>query len=167
MQAGAMKIDEIPVPQGTLIAPYAEKEAHYTDCFETPIASTVSLEAFVKAFYTQPLFKAERLILRLLARQNSTDAEAEALAKGTTDRFAVWQVEGRTPAELLMADQAGRTMSWLMVTEDCLRFGSIVVPQRTKSGKLTLGPVFHSLIGAHKVYSRALLSGAARRASKD
>ncbi len=163
MQAGAMKIDEIPVPQGTLIAPYAEKEAHYTDCFETPVSAPVSLETFVYAFYTQPLFKAERVVLRLLAQQASTDAEAEALAKGTTDRFAVWQVEGRTPAEILMADRAGRTMSWLMVTEDRMRFGSIVVPQRTKSGKLTLGPVFHSLIGAHKVYSRALLSGAARR----
>lgn len=164
MQAGGMKIEETPVPPGTLIAPFAEKEAHYTDCFETPIPGLVPLRTFVKAFYTQPLFKAERLVLRLLARQGSTDAEAEALAIGTADSFAVWNVAGRTATELLMADRAGRTLSWLMATDTCLRFGSVVVPQRDRSGTLTPGPVFHSLIGAHKVYSRLLLSGAARRA---
>ncbi|WP_299592378.1 hypothetical protein [uncultured Tateyamaria sp.] len=162
-----MKIDEIPVPHGTLIVPFSEKEAYYTDCFETPVAAPVSLETFVRAFYTQPLFQAERLVLRLLAWQASTDAEAAALAAGIADRFAMWQVSGRSDTELLMADRTGRTMSWLMATEGCLRFGSVVVPQRTKSGKLTLGPVFHSLIGAHKVYSRALLSGAVRRAQPD
>ncbi|WP_189369833.1 hypothetical protein [Tateyamaria omphalii] len=162
-----MKIDEIPVPQGTLIAPYADKEAHYTDCFETVVSGPVSLAAFIKAFYIQPLFKAERIVLRVLARQASTDAEVLALASGSIDRFAVWEVEERTAEELLMVDKSGRTMSWLMATEDRLRFGTIVVPQRNKLGKLTLGPVFHSLTGAHKVYSRALLSGAARRVQKD
>jgi hypothetical protein len=44
-----------------------------------------------------------------------------------------------------------------------LRFGSVVVPVPGRGGKLTLGPVFHSLQGAHKIYSRALLAGAVRR----
>ena len=66
-----------------------------------------------------------------------------------------------------MADRSGRTMSWLMVDADHLRFGSVVVPERSRSGKLTLGPVFHSLLSAHKVYSRALLAGAARRVQPD
>ncbi len=162
-----MKIDEIPLPDGTLIAPFATKEAHYTDCFETPVAQPVSLRAFIRAFYTQPLFKAERLVLRIAAKQPSSDDDVMALAKGTADRFAVWDVANRTGTELLMADRSGRTMSWLMTTPDALRFGSVVVPQRTKSGKLTLGPVFHSLLTAHKVYSRALLAGAARRVQPD
>ncbi|WP_147106242.1 hypothetical protein [Tateyamaria sp. syn59] len=162
-----MKIDETSVPPGTLIAPFAAKEAHYTDCFETPVSAPVSLCAYIHAFYTQPLFQAERVVLRLAARQPSTDAEAQALADGQTDGFAVWSVSGRTDHELLMADRSGRTMSWLMVDAQHLRFGSVVVPQRTKSGKLTLGPVFHSLLSAHKVYSRALLSGAARRVQAD
>ncbi|MBY5932163.1 DUF2867 domain-containing protein [Tateyamaria omphalii] len=164
---GDMKIDEIPLPSGSLIAPFAKKEAHYTDCFETPVSMPVILEAFIRAFYTQPLFKAERLVLRIAARQPSSDAEAHALAAGQSDRFAVWGVEGRTDRELLMADRSGRTMSWLMADAGHLRFGSIVVPERTKSGRLTLGPVFHSLLSAHKVYSRALLSGAARRVQMD
>ncbi|WP_052249630.1 hypothetical protein [Tateyamaria sp. ANG-S1] len=162
-----MKIDEIPVPPGSLIAPFAEKEAHYTDCFETPVSRPISLGAFIYAFYTQPLFKAERLVLRIAARQPSTDGEARALADGQTDGFAVWAVAGRSDSELLMADRSGRTMSWLMADAGHLRFGSVVVPARTRSGKLTLGPVFHSLLSAHKVYSRALLSGAVRRVQKD
>ncbi|MEL6465414.1 MAG: hypothetical protein AAFQ58_10640 [Pseudomonadota bacterium] len=159
-----MKIDQIPVPDGTLIAPYAHKAGHYTDCFETPVAAPVSLAAFIHAFYTQPLFKAERVVLRLAAGQSSTDADAQALADGDSQQFAVWTVAGRTETEVLLAERSGRTMSWLMVTPAALRFGSVVVPVRQRSGKLTLGPVFNSLVGPHKVYSRALLSGAARRA---
>ncbi|APX13792.1 hypothetical protein BWR18_09085 [Tateyamaria omphalii] len=143
------------------------KEAHYTDCFETPVSAPVSLAAFIRAFYTQPLFKAERLVLRIAARQPSTDAEVQALADGQADAFAVWSVSGRNEQELLMADRSGRTLSWLMADAGHLRFGSVVVPERTKLGKLTLGPVFHSLLSAHKVYSRALLSGAVRRVQPD
>ena len=111
----------------------------------------------------QGVEKAAVTPLRIAARQPSTDADVAALASGTADTFAVWTVAGRTGHELLMADRSGRTMSWLMVDADHLRFGSVVVPVAGRGGKLTLGPVFHSLLGAHKVYSRALLSGAARR----
>jgi hypothetical protein len=162
-----MKIDEVPLPDGTLIAPFGLKEAHYTDCFETPVDQPVALSAFIRAFYAQPLFRAERVVLRFAAGQPSTDADVAALAEGPADRFAVWSVSGRTKSELLVADRSGRTLSWLMVTPNALRFGSVVVPQRARSGKLTLGPVFHSLLSAHKVYSRALLSGAARRVQPD
>ncbi|WP_299042693.1 hypothetical protein [uncultured Tateyamaria sp.] len=159
-----MKIDEISVPDGTLIAPYAQKDGHYVDCFETPVTTPVTLPVYIRAFYTQPLFRAERVVLRLVAGQPSTDADVQALADGGSSDLAVWQVEARRDAEILMVDRSGRTLSWLMVTPSALRFGSVVVPVRTKSGKLTLGPVFQSLLSAHKIYARALLSGAARRA---
>jgi hypothetical protein len=161
-----MQIEETEVPPGSLIAPYAAREGHYTDCFETPLATSVALPGLITAFYTQPLFQAERLVLRLLARSPSTDAEVAALAQGTTDRFAVWRVEARNETEVLLAARDKRTKSWLQVTPDALRFGSVVVPVAGRRGKPTLGPVFHSLIGAHKVYSRALLAGAARRVAK-
>ena len=156
-----MQIEETDVPTGSLIGQYAQAEGHHTDCF---VATGVQAElpAFIEAFYTQPLFQAERLVLRLAARARSTDAEAAALAQGMADRFAVWHVAGRTETELLMAEASGRTMSWLSVA-DGLAFGSVVVPVRDRRGRLTLGPVFHSLMGAHKYYSRALLAGAARR----
>jgi len=158
-----MKIDEVPPPDHGLIAPFSRAEAHYVDCFRTPVAGSVPLSVYIRAFYTQPLFQAERLVLRLAAGARSTDAEAEALASGDAHSFAVWEVSARTDHDILLIDRSGRTMSWLMVAEDALYFGSVVVPQRGRNGKLTLGPVFHSLLGAHKVYARALLAGAARR----
>ena len=155
-----MDIRQTDVPPGSLIAPFATAEGHYADCFVAP-GFGADLATFIAAFYTQSLMRAERVVLRVAAGAQSTDAEAVALAAGETDRFAVWKVKQRTETELLMADASGRTMSWLSVTGD-LAFGSVVVPVRDRRGRLTLGPVFHSLLGAHRLYSRALLAGAAR-----
>lgn len=156
-----MDIRQTDVPAGSLIAPYATSEGHYTDCFVVA-GSDGDLPAFIEAFYTQPLMRAERVVLRIAARAPSTDAEARALAHGRADRFAVWTVSQRTETEILLADASGRTLSWLSVAAG-LAFGSVVVPVPDRRGRLTLGPVFHSLRGAHKLYSRALLAGAARR----
>ncbi|WP_299280273.1 hypothetical protein [uncultured Tateyamaria sp.] len=161
-----MQIDEITTPDGSLIADYARRVGYYTDCFETPVAAPVSLPDFITAFYTQPLFRAERVVLRLLARAPSSDAEVAALASGRGETFAVWRVEARRDDQILLAERSGRTMSWLQATPDALRFGSVVVPVPGRGGAPTLGPVFQSLMGAHKVYSRALLSGAVRRGAR-
>lgn len=163
MQAMAMIVNETALPKSSLIAPYSQVEGQYADCFECPNPKGVDLEAFVHAFYTQPLFQAERLVLRIAARAPATDADVAELAAGIADQFAVWHVVDRTPDELLLKDKRGRTLSWLQAGADVLRFGSVVVPVPGRGGKPTLGPVFQSLLGAHKVYSRALLSGAARR----
>lgn len=158
-----MQIDEVSIPAGTMLAEYEGREAHYADCFEAPVRTPVALPDYIRAFYTQPLFRAERVVLRFAAKAPSTDADVGALAAGTCDDFAVWRLEARSAHEILLADRGGRTMSWLMVAPDVVRFGSVVVPARDRRGRLTLGPVFHSLLSAHKVYSRALLSGAVRR----
>ena len=158
-----MKIVECPLPDGSLIAPFGVAEGHYADCFEVAVSSPVSLASFIHAFYTQPLFQAERVVLRLAAGARSSDAGARALADGAADKFAVWTVKDRRADEILLAEASGRTMSWLAVAPDALRFGSVVVPVRDRRGRLTLGPVFPSLLGAHKLYSRALLAGATRR----
>ena len=160
---GGMDIRETEHPAGSLIAQYAAREAHHTDCFEVAIDADVTLPAYITAFYTQPLFRAERLVLRLAARAPSSDADVAALAAGTATRFAVWEQTGRTDDQLLMTQRGGHTCSWLQAAEGVLRFGSVVVPVKGRGGRLTLGPVFHSLLGAHKVYSRTLLAGAARR----
>ncbi|WP_299687318.1 hypothetical protein [uncultured Tateyamaria sp.] len=156
-----MDIQEADVPDRSLIAQFAAREGYYTDCFVAHGAQS-DLCGYIEAFYTQPLFKAERLLLRVAAGARSTDDEAAALARGEIDRFAVWHVSARTDTELLMVDASGRTMSWLSVA-DGLSFGSVVTPVRDRRGRLTLGPVFHSLLSAHRIYARALLAGAARR----
>lgn len=154
-----MQIDETSPPEDSLIHRYTLAEAHYTDAFVTDAPEGADLVAFIAAFYTTPVFKAERFVLRL-AGAASTDAEALALAQGTRESFAAWKVEGRSPDDILLMDKSGRTMSWLCVRHGKLWFGSVVVPVRHR-GKLTLGPVFQTLLVAHKLYSRVLLSAAA------
>ena len=160
---GAMKITETAPPPHSLIAPFADRDAHYTDCFEVACDGAVTLSEFITAFYTQPLFRAERLVLRFAAGARSTDADVAALAQGRAAHFAVWRVSARRIDEVLLEQEGGRTCSWLQAGGGKLRFGSVVVPVRGRGGTLTLGPVFHSLLGAHKYYSRALLAGAARK----
>lgn len=158
-----MNIVQTSPPPGTLLAAYATREGYHTDCFEVACDRDVTLAQFITAFYTQPLFRAERLVLRFAAGAPSSDADVAALAEGRAERFAIWRVAGRDADQILLADKAGRTCSWLQVSGGVLRFGSVVVPVTGRDGKLTLGPVFYSLLSAHKLYSRALLAGAARR----
>lgn len=158
-----MDIQKTDPPEDSLIAAYAQRAGHYTDCFEARVTTPVTLPQFICAFYTQPLFRAERLVLRLLARAPSSDAQVNALADGTGDSLAVWRVAARRENEIVMMQQGGRTCSWLQVAPDVVRFGSVVTPVQGRGGSLTLGPVFHSLKGAHEMYSRALLAGAVRR----
>jgi len=157
-----MNIVETTPPEGSLIAAYAARAAHYVDCFEVACPAPVTLPALIAAFYTQPLFRVERIVLRVAARAPSTAADVTALADGTATRFAVWDMTSRTTDQLLMTQRGGRTCSWLQVDTNAVRFGSVVVPVEGRGGVLTLGPVFQSLLGAHKVYSRALLAGAVR-----
>ncbi len=153
-----MQIDETLPPSHSLIFEYTKAEGHYTDAFTTEAPKGADLTSFIAAFYTSPIFKLERFVLRLSGAV-STDAEAMELAGGTRADYAVWTVEGRAEDEILMKDKSGRTKSWLAVKDNRLWFGSVVVPVKRR-GKLTLGPVFDTLVGAHKIYSRILLSAA-------
>ncbi|MBI2332593.1 MAG: hypothetical protein HYU84_10625 [Chloroflexi bacterium] len=149
----------------------------YTDSYLTEIPARVSFPEYIFAFYTTPLFKLERLILKLLVRKPSTDMQARELADGVRDQFAAWTVEDRSEDQILMCDFAGSTRSWLMAVpagDDGTRlyFGSAVVPHRmSKDGKPSLGFFFQALLGFHKVYSILLLysakSGLMRKISKE
>lgn len=155
------------LPPGALLAAYRERGA-YTDCYTTELGGAFSQEAYVEAFYTTWLFKAERLVLRLLLGMGSTDADARALATGSLGKFAAWTVEARAGRQLLMCDYQGRTRSWLMSEPvdggraTRLYFGSAVVPQKgARGGKI--GQPFDLLLGFHRLYSRLLLVAARRR----
>jgi hypothetical protein len=159
------------LPDGALLRRYTGSGG-YADCYVADIAARVSHAQFVESFYTTAVFKLERLILRQLAGRPSTDAQATQLAHGSSDSFAAWTVEGRAPDQLLLRDYTGRTRSWLMVAAaepagsavTRLFFGSAVVPKRDPAtGRSSLGFVFRSLLGFHKLYSRVLLSAARSR----
>jgi hypothetical protein len=164
-------IEKCPIPTNTMLAGYLIDGA-YTDCYTTEIPKPISFSEFVFAFYTTFPFKLERLILKLTVSKPSTDDEARQLADGIIEKFAAWRVESRTENEIMMCDFHGRTRSWFMITpgntnidtQTRLYFGSAVVPIRNpKTGKPSLGFIYQSLLGFHRIYSIILLHSAKSR----
>ena len=157
------------LPAQALLKKYRAGGA-YTDCYVTSVEGLVSQADYVEAFYTTPLFKLERFILKYLVQRPSSDLEAKHLAKGREDRFAAWFVEERRENQLLLADYRQQTRSWLMVVPQndlgtsLLYFGSAVVPRLDKNGLPNGMPwAFRPLLGLHKCYSVALLRAAKAR----
>lgn len=162
-----------PLPPEALLQRYVAQGA-YTDCYATELPMAVPPANYVEAFYTTSLFKLERVLLAWLARRPSHDAEARDLAAGSAQRFAAWRVEARDAGQLLMADDSGRTRSWLMCapidgapTRTRLYFGSAVLPRTDPAtGERRMGAAFAALLGFHKLYSRLLLRSASARLSR-
>ena len=159
------------IPDDALLNYYRVKGT-WTDCYVTNIQGSVSRARFVTAFYTSPVFRLERLILKVVASRPSTDSQAEQLATGTSVVFAAWDVEARTYNQLLLSDFSRRTRSWFMavpVTDSGtlytrLYFGSAVVPVKNpETGTLAPGRMFRALPGFHKLYSAVLLYAARSR----
>lgn len=160
------------VPMNSFLRGYGDGVG-YTDCYVIEVPGLVTQQAFIEAFYTSPLFKVERTILKYLASRPATDADAKQLAAGTATKFSAWRVESRSASQLLLADFTGRTRSWLMsepakgsatAPNTFLYFGSAVVPHKKRGAqKPSMGWPFHALLGFHRLYSRLLLSAASRR----
>lgn len=172
-------VEARPVPESALLSKYrpqsSEKAEPYTDCYSVKINGLVKLPDFVFAFYTTPVFKLERIILKAFAAKPSTDYQARQLADGSIDSFAAWNVERRTDDQLLMCDFRGHTRSWFMVVpkatdgdpETLLRFGSAVLPFKSRrTGKLEMGRGYKVLLGFHKLYSQVLLYSTKLRLEK-
>ncbi len=161
-----LQISAGTAPDNALLQRYRDDGPTYTDCYVVIVPGKYSLGEFVAAFYTTWLFRLERLILRWFAGRPSSDSDVAALAAGEATRFAAWTVEARGDDEILLCDLSGRTRSWLMVEAGdagttVLRFGSAVVP--ANSTDPSLGRLVNLLMPFHRLYSRALLSLAARR----
>lgn len=156
-----------PVPPDSLLDRLAQERGAFADAYALELPRSATLATFVEAFYTSRLFKVERALISLLGRP-STDAMAQAVARGEGERIAVWTVEARTADELLMHEDSGATRSWFKVEAVAggtrLWFGSAVVPRRRgPGGEPRFSWVFHALLGFHRQYSRALLAAAGRR----
>ena len=162
-----------PVPDDALLktyrgGPHPELWGAYADCFSASIDRPVSLAEFITAFYTTPVFRLERLILRFLVGWPSSDEDARQLAAGVRDSFAAWRVGERTDTQILMCDRYESTRSWFRVTPQgaagtLLQFGSAVAARRRADRELRMSPTFGILLGFHKLYSRVLLRSALRR----
>jgi len=166
-------IDQRPVADDALLKTYRggkhpERWGYYGDCFSVQVDGSVTLSQFVFAFYTSPIFRIERLILRVLVGAPSTDEQARAVAQGREDTFAVWTVGERTPTELLMCDRYGKTRSWFRVVPQAsggtvLEFGSAVAARSAATDSVKMSRGFGVLLGFHRLYSRMLLAAASRR----
>ncbi len=156
-----ISIRKTAIPNDTLLKKYTAIAGAYTDCYAAEVSRHVVFPEFVFAFYTTPLFKLERSILKFTVSKPSTDLLARQVAEGHITEFAAWTVESRNDNELLMCDFLGRTCSWFMTKGDGgkthLYFGSAVVP---KAGEASLDFGFRALLGFHQVYSVLLLLSA-------
>lgn len=160
-------IERHPLPADALLQRYVNRD-DYTDCFASVIAKDVDLARFIEAFYTTPVFKLERAILRIAMARPSTDAEAAQLARGERASFSAWSVEARGTDQLLMCDLHGSTRSWFKIEPvdaqaTRLLFGSAVVARRRRDGPPRIGRGFRLLLGFHVVYSQVLLAATWRR----
>ena len=162
-----LKISTSPLPDNALLRRYCDGSGHHTDCFSVAVSQQVDLPQFVEAFYTAPLFRCERVVLKFAAKRPSTDEDAADIANGKTTRFAAWDVEDRSEYQLLMCDMTSKTRSWFMTRQVAcgtqLYFGSAVTVDQ-KTGRL--GFLFNALLPLHKIYSHALLKGAVKRLSQ-
>jgi hypothetical protein len=159
------------VPEDALLRTFRggahpERWGRYADCFAVSVDRDVTLAQFVFAFYTSPLFRIERGLLRLLINAPSSRADARAIADGTSDKFAAWYVGQRTEMQLLMCDRYERTRSWFRVEPERggtrLRFGSAVAAKRGEKTDVPRRPAaFSLLLSFHVLYSQALLRAAA------
>jgi hypothetical protein len=173
-----MPIEQQAVPSDSLLKTYrgGARPEHWGlqgDCFAVVVDAPVTLSDFVVAFYTSPVFRLERLILRILARAPSMDSDVQSVADGSGTLFAIWRVGERTATQLLMCDCFEKTRSWFQVVPlaggaaTVLRFGSAVSSSRNReTGTLSMGRWFRWLVGFHVLYSRILLSAARRRLMK-
>jgi hypothetical protein len=176
-------IGQEAVPEEALLKTYRggvrpERWGRYGDCFSVTVDRAVSLADFVFAFYTSPLFRIERWMLRVLVDAPASDVAARALADGSAASFAVWYVGHRTDTQLLMCDRYERTRSWFRVVPrdgpcTLLQFGSAVAAARgdvaasgdvaghgegAGAGRRIGGS--RLLLGFHVVYSQLLLHAA-------
>ena len=162
-----IKLDSLP--ELFLLVKYEEK--HYTDCFCIEIEKKLSFQEYVEAFYTTPLFKVERFILRFIGKPSS-DLIAKQLAQDQTNKFAAWTVEQRTENQLLLCDFMQKTRSCLMTEskngKTKLYFGSAVIFELSKKNNTLKEPLGFSLLSwFHLIYSKALLRAAFKRLNKD
>lgn len=157
-------IQQVALPSDALLQEHAVKPGCAADCFMTVVPGQVGLEDFIRAFFHSPVFRLERAILTILAAKPTNLADVEALARGESAEFAVWQLEQRSENQLMMAVYHGsRIRTWLMVAPadngTKLFFGSAILARPDG----TIGGGFKWSKTLHEAYSRILLRAARSR----
>ncbi|MFT6557059.1 hypothetical protein [Sneathiella sp.] len=160
------------IPDSSYMQVYDKTPGCQTDAFCFKVDFSVSLEHFIHAFFDSPIFRLERLLIRILTRKQAGLIQVKKLASGTEKTFAVWQVAKRSNREILMKVGTGPIRSWLAAYPDqegrtSLYFGSAVLPTKGgKNGSQQVGFLFQATAWFHEFYSRLLLQSAAKNLAK-
>jgi hypothetical protein len=153
-------VRRIPLPEHALLQSRRAAGA-FTDCYALRIDHPVTLADYIAAFFTTPVFRLERWIIARVLGHASNDAQAHALADGSSDRFVVWVTEARDSEQILLG--VGRTATWLMIEPapgaTLLYLGS-AIEQRGATRRTWR---HRALLRCHDLYSRVLLRATARR----
>ena len=163
-------IKKCAIPETGLLQKYTNTTGCYTDCFTTDVPAFVSFDDFATSFFSSPIFKLERFLIKLTLGKPTTEQDVKDFVSGKSNDFAVWQVEERSENQLLLAVGKGQIRTWLMVEhvkadtdgtikQTNLYFGSAVLP---KDQNGSMGMMFHALLGFHVLYSKILLWQAQR-----
>lgn len=111
------------------------------------------IKNYARAFYTSPLFKIERLILKYGLGYSITDEQILNTDFNIGDKVLLWEVVGRTKDEVMLRfkhnDFSGLT--WMKIEEDKLKFGSGLDDATSISLKLSLA--FHYLYSRMLIYT--------------
>lgn len=159
------RVTACDVPQGSLLAGFGEA-GDYRDCFCRVVPGAVSLSDHIERFYCSMAFRPERLVLGLLGRGASNE-DARALARGDTDRIAVWKVVERRDTQILLHSAGTGTASWLAVEVLGDPSSSSAAVGQTARSRLFFGSWvgnlgqsgWRFLLHPHQWYSRVLLAG--------
>ena len=156
------------IPKSALTQLYVGRRGTRVDCYAVKVKGDISLEDFVGSFYRGKLFGFERWLIEKVVGYVSNEQQLERLLKQQDITFSAWTQIERTPSQLIMQDYQSRTCSWFMVEDSgavtALYFGSIIQPTKhLKHGEFLSKLIFTILLPAHGLYSRLLLSQAAKR----
>ena len=162
-----ISVRKTTLPATALVRPYLNQSGTRADCFSAFVPQQVSLEEFVGQFYRGRLFRLERWIIKTLIGRPSTDAQIDSLLAGENETFSAWALEAHSDNQLIMCDYQNRTCSWFMTETGSdgtrLYFGTLLKPTtHFKRGEWLSKPLFTLMLPMHYLYSRLLLSQAAR-----
>lgn len=166
-----LSVRKSEIPATALAQSYLEATMTRVDCYKISTPDQLSLEDFVGQFYRGRLFRFERIMIKIVTGHASSEAQLKALLAGESKTFSAWTESARTDSQLIMCDYQGRTCSWFMVepneTGTDLYFGTILKPTNYfKRGEWLSKPIFTAFLPIHGLYSRLLLSQAAKGIKK-
>eukprot|EP00892_Ulva_mutabilis_P011547 jgi/Ulvmu1/8765/UM048_0020.1 len=169
------------VPDDSLLNYVSQtQKVWYTDCYTTPIcrqsrivSHAGAVDALCKAFFRSWPMKAELWLLSLSGSDSPTDDEIVRTQFAEEDSVSVFRVALRGPGEILFDSYQTFAFTWMSVYKDSdgyiseVKFGSALTGAGYRGVPLQTYMIYQALMPFHYLYSRVLLSQAAKQLTVD